>query len=53
MTKQEFWRLIANQIEQCKYCPIKIGASEVKCGCCSNALEKFYERLERENNDDN
>ena len=52
MTKQEFWRLIANQLEHCGYCPVKIGSSEVECHRCSNALEEFYEKLEREHNDD-
>ncbi len=47
MTKQEFWRLIANQLENCKYCPVKIGSGEVECHRCPKALEEFYERLER------
>ena len=48
MTKQEFWRLIANQLEHCGYCPVKIGTGKVECHHCSDALEEFYKRLERE-----
>lgn len=47
MTKQEFWRLIANCIESCGYCPVQIeGKTEGCIDNCSESLSHLYERLE-------
>ena len=53
MTKQEFWRAMAESIYSCKYCPAKPDKNNKCCkGCgCAKSLQEFYERLEREGND--
>lgn len=47
MTKQEFWKQIANCIESCDYCPVS-GAKIINEGCydnCAKSLEILYEQL--------
>ena len=52
MTKQEFWRLIANCIESCEYCPVNIAGNTEGCSDnCPESLNHLYERLRGENND--
>lgn len=52
MTKQEFWRLIANCIESCDYCPVHIEGKTEGCSeNCSESLNNLNERLEKENVD--
>lgn len=53
MTKQEFWRLVANCIESCDYCPVQIAGNTEGCSDnCSESLNHLYERLESGNHDD-
>lgn len=52
MTKQEFWKLIANCIESCDYCPVQIAGKTEGCSeNCSESLNNLYERLESGSND--
>lgn len=47
MTKQEFWRLVANCIESCDYCPVSV-TKIINEGCyhnCAKSLENLYEQL--------
>ena len=47
MTKQEFWKQIANCIESCDYCPVSV-AEIINAGCynnCAKSLEILYEQL--------
>ena len=52
MTKQAFWRAIANSIHVCTYCPAKPNNIPYCHNGCAKTLQEFYERLEREINDD-
>lgn len=53
MTKQEFWRLVANCIESCDYCPVQIAGNTEGCSDnCSESLNNLYEQLESGSYDD-
>ena len=54
MTKQEFWKLVAANMN-CDICPVNIVKTDNNSGCykdCAGELKKVYERLGRESNDE-
>lgn len=53
MTKQEFWKLVAANMN-CDTCPVNITKTDNNSDCykdCAGELKKVYERLERDEND--
>ena len=56
MTRQEFWEMIGNILEiydvNCTHCPARGACSDDACDTsCEQALKNVYERLEREENE--
>lgn len=48
MTKQEFWNIIASNIENCDYCPVRIHGDNKKYKCngdCVEAIKRLYSQL--------
>ncbi len=50
MTKQEFWKSIAEAMCSCNKCPARFDKENNCRDGCAKALQEVYERLERESN---